>query len=1013
MSRKLLKETCAKMFSWQMLLAATSADATVFRLLKAAYELFQADRLGVALDKLEYAQRCVPSHHGIMLLLGYARLGMGIATATEPLELLLRSSSNRYARYGLAAARLQDDDVMAAAGEINEALSHHSPPLGAWDQGLVARIVDVTDVAGWCSLKPDGRLLIGGHAALAPSRCLSAVVDGAVVAIALDAPRRHRGMRHPIRSAYLEGNWSSARRLDVTVNDVPLLGSPVDLRSVMSVSGFVSAEDGVVAGWCWHPGAEDFPVRLTLEDAASGLSIGEIEAAEPLIDAANFGPLDHPRQFQVPLDTLPVNVELLRVVGPGRANLYGSPVDPFGERQSAVAAVDAVALRYPSTPSFLQPAIPRQPSVGATVRGPKPFIDVGSQRPPVDVVIPVYRGRDVTLKAIGNVLEHDEGLGRIIVVSDASPDTALLRDLDTLSSDGRILLHKEQRNRGFPGAANVGMRLSINSDVVLLNSDAYVTPHWLSRLQEIAYSASDIGTVTPISNDATVFSYPQADQENPLLDDDELINTSEAAWAANAGACADVPSAHGFCMFIRRRCLDDVGLLREDVFGQGYGEENDFSVRAWNKGWRNVVTPGVYVAHVGGQSFASARVHLVKRNLRIMNRLHPGYDHSVQEWLRADPLAPARRRLDIQILQHWRSPKARLMLFLTHNRGGGIARHVRERMVEVSLIGMQAALIRPGKKKDTIEIRFGIEEVGCNLCYDLPSEMPGFTNVFAILAPFRIEIHHTMDVHPAVMHHLLASEIPYSVVLHDFHWYCPRITLTRGKSYYCGEPPAAFCQQCIRAEGSEFAGPIDPVGLEAASRDLLSNAATVTAPSYDTAQRIGQRLQVSVSVRPWERDGDFVPGLAARVAHDGIVRVCIVGAIGWEKGYGILLELAQIVAFEQMPIRLRVVGFTCDDDRLGSFDCVNITGRYEEAELISMIEREEAHIGLLPAIWPETWSYVLTAMWKAHLPVAAFDIGAPAERIRKIGGHLFPLGTSPRELAYKLIALGSKQKNTA
>ena len=60
-------------------------------------------------------------------------------------------------------------------------------------------------------------------------------------------------------------------------------------------------------------------------------------------------------------------------------------------------------------------------------------------------------------------------------------------------------------------------------------------------------------------------------------------------------------------MYIRRECLDAAGLFRADVFAQGYGEENDFCLRARHLGWRHVAVPGVFVAHLGGRSFGSAR----------------------------------------------------------------------------------------------------------------------------------------------------------------------------------------------------------------------------------------------------------------------------------------------------------------------------------------------------------------------------------------------------------------------
>ena len=51
------------------------------------------------------------------------------------------------------------------------------------------------------------------------------------------------------------------------------------------------------------------------------------------------------------------------------------------------------------------------------------------------------------------------------------------------------------------------------------------------------------------------------------------------ARRANGGLSIDVPSANGFCVYIRHDCLASVGLLREDLFAQGYCEENDFCLR--------------------------------------------------------------------------------------------------------------------------------------------------------------------------------------------------------------------------------------------------------------------------------------------------------------------------------------------------------------------------------------------------------------------------------------------------
>ena len=65
------------------------------------------------------------------------------------------------------------------------------------------------------------------------------------------------------------------------------------------------------------------------------------------------------------------------------------------------------------------------------------------------------------------------------------------------------------------------------------------------------------------------------------------------AAEANAGVAVDIPTAVGFCMYVRRECLLQTGLFREDLFAQGYGEENDFCLRARHLGFADRRTMGI------------------------------------------------------------------------------------------------------------------------------------------------------------------------------------------------------------------------------------------------------------------------------------------------------------------------------------------------------------------------------------------------------------------------------------
>jgi glycosyltransferase involved in cell wall biosynthesis len=139
---------------------------------------------------------------------------------------------------------------------------------------------------------------------------------------------------------------------------------------------------------------------------------------------------------------------------------------------------------------------------------------------------------------------------------------------------------------------------------------------------------------------------------------------------------------------------------------------------------------------------------------------------------------------------------------------------------------------------------------------------------------------------------------------------------------------------------------------------------------------------------------------------EGVRRVCIVGAISIEKGYEVLLACARDAANRNLKLEFRLVGYSCGDDRLIATGRVQITGRYEEQEAVALIRAQEAQLAWLPSLWPETWCYTLTQAWQASLNVAAFDIGAQAERIRRTGrGWLVPLGLPASTLNNRLLQL--------
>ena len=691
----------------------------------------------------------------------------------------------------------------------------------------------------------------------------------------------------------------------------------------------------------------------------------------------------------------------VEVVGRNGRPLTGSPLDPGSEARSAAAAAMLVRNLFPARrragSTDLRLADLRQAGVPADVVGP-PHAGRPRRRP-IDVIIPVYRGVAETMACIDSVLADPMAGMRVVVVEDASPDAALVVALERLAAKQRIVLRRQPRNRGFPATANAGMEAAGDRDVVLLNSDTLVPPGWLARLQAAALGAPDIGTVTPLSNDATILSYPDLEGENPMPDLAATIRLDGLAQRANGTALIDIPSAIGFCMYIRRDCLDAVGLLREDVFAQGYGEENDFCLRARHLGFRHVAATGVFVGHVGGHSFGAAKQHLIERNLRVLNRLHPGYQALIERHVAADPLQPVRRRMDAL---RWRDGAATggAVVLVTHDRAGGVRRRVLERAAALRAAGRRPIVLTPLRRAGAATFCLLDDDSGTafpNLRFAVPDELDGLVALLREDRPAAIELHNFIGHDPAILSLATRLRVPCDVVVHDYAWFCPRITLVGAGNRYCGEPDLAGCEACIADLGGKIDEAVTPAALTARSRIVLAAARQVIAPSPDAARRVARHFPgVAPRVEAWEDDAALPPPAPSRLASGGTARIAIVGAVGPEKGFELLLACARDAVARRLDLAFTLVGYSCDDDRLLATGAVTITGPYAEAEVVRLIRGAGADLGLLPSIWPETWSYVLTQMWQAGLPVAAFDLGAPAERIRARGhGWTLPLGLPP------------------
>ena len=169
---------------------------------------------------------------------------------------------------------------------------------------------------------------------------------------------------------------------------------------------------------------------------------------------------------------------------------------------------------------------------------------------------------------------------------------------------------------------NEALELYQGGDVLFVNADIVLPPGAIERLRRAVYSAPEIGTATPFSNNGEFTSFPVPYRSNPLPSIQEIESLDRRFAGANDGVAIPIPNGIGFCLYVKRECFEAVGSL-SPLYAPGYGEDIEFCLSAREKGFVNVCAADVFVGHAGSLSFRAAKRAYVVRNLRVLHERFP------------------------------------------------------------------------------------------------------------------------------------------------------------------------------------------------------------------------------------------------------------------------------------------------------------------------------------------------------------------------------------------------------
>ena len=238
------------------------------------------------------------------------------------------------------------------------------------------------------------------------------------------------------------------------------------------------------------------------------------------------------------------------------------------------------------------------------------------------IILGYGRFEETSQKCLDSLMPQaiKEGID-VLAVDNGSPDNAaeLLRAY--AKENPTLKTQINLNNLGFGGGMNQAVNASKADWIILVNSDIIFAQDSLKNLlNSIENSANNIGLIAPLTNNAgngqCIFM--------PGNSAEEILKNAERITQFPNGVTTISYRADFCCVAIKTSVWRELDGL-SPVFGKGYYEDFDFSLRAKELGYQCAIAEDSFVYHEGSSSFKASKEQkeLIKNNKRIFLSRHP------------------------------------------------------------------------------------------------------------------------------------------------------------------------------------------------------------------------------------------------------------------------------------------------------------------------------------------------------------------------------------------------------
>ena len=620
----------------------------------------------------------------------------------------------------------------------------------------------------------------------------------------------------------------------------------------------------------------------------------------------------------------------------------------------------------------------------------------------IDIIVPIYNAYDYTVECIKSILNNtDLNTHTLVLINDKSPDEKILPMLEKFKNenqDKKIVVLENEQNMGFVKTVNRGMQYSKN-DVILLNSDTEVTKNWIEKLQKAAYSNQYIATVTPLTNNGTICSVPNFGVDNELPKNMNLTEYAQMIENISQSRYPELTTGNGFCLYIKRQAIEELGLFDDKTFEKGYGEENDFCYRALDFGYTNILCDNTFIYHKGTQSFkkenlTETRMALIEKHMKLLREKHPIYVQKTDNFIANNPLRDIQENIDINIKLYG---KKRILYLVNEweenmEMTGGTSLHIKD-LIQRNLKTKTASFVLAPDKFDLTRFKLYLYTEGtsreiANFKTDIQNYgQITYTNqtyeemIKTIFDSFKIDILH--------VHHFLFQTFDaiyeakkrgiYSIItLHDLYMSCPSINMVY-KDKFCEVDEEKDCSKCLNMRYGVNSNILE--NWRKTCKNVLEKFDRIIVPSENTKKqynKVYKDLQIEVVEHGVEKAG--VTFKKEKVKKDNF-DIAFVGAMAIHKGSNILKSL--IKECKNPKIKIHLFGKSEDISLTKNQHNYIFHGKYKRGELPQLLIDNNIDLVCMFTPWPETYSYTLTECYMAKIPVLVFCIGAVGDRVKK------------------------------